>query len=132
MATLTTAYQNYIYNYLNRAVAPVTISNVYLRLFTGSPGVGASFAQEVVGGSYTGKLISNIMSTPQDGLGSLTTSVAYASMPACTVTHWAKCRNATGTAADEMIEQGPMAAPIVVSAGGTLTLAIGDLTSQAF
>jgi hypothetical protein len=121
----------YCYNLLNKGVAPPALSSaVYLRLFTADPTAAGSFTAEVTGGSYTGQNIVSAMGTPTNGVGTSTAIVTYAGMPAVTVSHWAKCRTAAGTTdPDEMIERGPLSAPVTLTAGQPFDVPISDLDS---
>jgi hypothetical protein len=131
MPTRTTAWANNIYNLLNRATAPPALTAIYLRLCTADPGATGTIANEVTGGSYTGQNIVSAMGAPTNGVGTSTAAITFTAMPAVTVTHWAKCKTATGTAADEVIEHGPLAAPVVVPAGQAFTVSSGDLDATA-
>lgn len=131
MATLTTAWANHIYNLVNLGTAPPTLTGVYLRLFTADPTDAGSFTNEVTGGSYLGQDITSAMTGPTNGAGTSDSNISFADMPATTVSHWAKCKSAASTGADEMIERDAFAAPIVVDAGQTLLVPVGDLNSTA-
>lgn len=133
MGTLTNAWADHLYNLVNLGTAPPALtSHVYLRLFTADPTDAGSFTDEVTGGSYAGQDIAGSMGAPTNGAGTSDAMVTFTAMPACTVTHWAKCKTAAGTLdADEMIEHGALAAPVVVSLGQNIVVLVGDLDSTA-
>lgn len=131
MANLTNAWANTLYDLVNRAIAPPSVTTVYLRLFTSDPGAAGSFASEVTGGSYAAQPISALMAVPSNGVGVSTASITFPSMPAVTVSHWAKCITSTGTGVTDMIEHGPLAAPVPVTAGQPFVIAAGDLSATA-
>jgi hypothetical protein len=133
MATLTNAWADHFYNLVNKGIAPPSLTGgVFLRLFTADPGDGGSFTNEVTGGSYTGQDITAKMSTPTNGSGTTTSAINFSNMPGVTVSHWAKCKSAAAKVdADEMIEHGALNASVILLAGQTFTVAIGDLDSIA-
>lgn len=129
MATLSTPWSNYVYDLINRAVAPPALTDIYLRLFTGDPGDSGTPSNEVTGGSYTGQAITATMDAPTDGAGANTDSVVFPDMPACTVTHWAKCTSAAGSTASTVIEHDALDPAVVLAAGVSFIVPIGELAT---
>lgn len=128
MANLTNVWRNEIYNLVALAAAPNALTALYLRLHDADPTAAGSFADEITGGSYTGKRVDNIMGAPTNGVGTNGTQVDFTGMPASTVSHWSICKSAAGTVdGDEMVQYGAFGSPIIVGAGATFSVLVGDL-----
>lgn len=99
------------------------VAQVYVQLHTGDPGAGTdnqvSIARQAasVGAASTGGVTS-------DG------DLAYASMPACTVTHvstWDAAGSGTPPTGGNLLRTQALTAPYAVTAGATFRIATGDL-----
>lgn len=97
-------------------------TNTYLALMTTDPTV-ANTGTEVVGGSYSRKLIS--WGTEANGNVPNNSLLSFTNMPATTVTHWAIYDASTS---GNLLYFGKFEIPIVRTAGQTLDIVSGNLS----
>lgn len=68
---------------------------LYVALFSASPGLGASIANEIAGGSYARQ--ATTFSTPSSKTSSNNSILSFPNMPACSITHIGLCTTLTGS-----------------------------------
>ena len=108
---------NKLLNKILKGTDFTTPTGMTISLHTAEP--GDSGTSEVSGGSYARK--TPTIGTVASKAATTTADLAWASMPACTVTH-AALRDSGGT----VWMWGALTASKVVAAGATFTLAAGD------
>ena len=94
------------------------LTDCRVSLHTGDPGITG--AAEVVGGSYARQ--TPTFGAPANAAATTTAPVAFAGMPACTVTH-----AGVWTPAGVWVNGGPLALSKTVNAGDTCDLATGEI-----
>lgn len=102
-----------------------TKPTVYLSLHTAQPDPSGTPSNEVTGGSYARQAIT--FSAASGGSTSNNANVNFASMPACTITHWGLYDAPT---AGNLLMYGALAASKTVNAGDTETVSNGTATFQ--
>lgn len=103
--------------------AITSLAAQFLRLYEADPTTDPDVsADEVAGGSYTGKAIT--WATNGTGAGTSLATVTFANMPATTVTYGAVGLAAAG--ATFWLFKGPLTVPKTVAAGDSLEVAAGD------
>jgi hypothetical protein len=112
-----------ISNYLENKILTDNLTGSYLSLHTADP--GETGTSEVTGGTYSRK--SWTFSGPTNGVVTLSTTVLFTGMPACTVTHFGVWDAASG---GNFLWSGPASASKTYSAGGTADTA--EITSGTF
>lgn len=118
-------------NYLEGKVLDHTLAGLpftppaahYVSLHTASPTDANTTTTEVAGGSYQRALAS--FSPAAAGSSSNSNTLAFAGMPAVTVSHVAIYDTTT---AGNLLYYGALAAPVAVTAGGTFVINAGGLT----
>jgi hypothetical protein len=111
-------------NHVLRNAAFTQPSALYMALHTADPGDSGT-ASEVTGGSYAQQTIAFGSTAGSTAVSSGV--VNFASMPACTVTHFS-IRDASG---GNPLFIGPLSTPQTVTAGQTLTFPAGQVSVSA-
>lgn len=124
MAALSDYLEAALLNEVLRNTGYTPAATVYLALFTDAT-TDAGGGTEVTGGSYARQAVT--FGAPSGGVCSNTGAIAFASMPAATVTHAAIMDAST---AGNMLFHGALTASKTVGAGDTLTFAIGDIDAS--
>lgn len=106
-----------------RGIAYTAPATVYLRLFTTAT-TDAGGGTEVAGGSYTGKAVAFAAGAAGSGAADNTGAVSFTNMPGATVTHGALFDAATG---GNMLLHAELSTPKTVTAGDSITFAVGDV-----
>lgn len=97
----------------------------YVSLHTSSPGEAGSAASEVTGGQYQ-RALAQFGAATTAGSTSNSNTLAFAGMPAVTVTHVAVYDGPA--AGSNLLYYGALTAPVAVTAGGTFVINAGGLT----
>lgn len=95
----------------------------YISLHTASPSDANVTTTEVVGGQYQ-RALAQFAAASTAGTTSNNNTLAFAGMPATTVTHVAIYDAPTG---GNLLYHGALTAPVIVTAGGTFVIAAGNL-----
>lgn len=96
----------------------------YVSLHTASPGESGTPSAEVTGGQYQ-RALAQFSAAAANGSTSNSNTLAFAGMPAATVTHVAIYDAPTG---GNLLYYGALTAPVAVTAGGTFVINAGGLT----
>lgn len=123
MAALTDYLESALLDEVLRNVNYVPPATVYLALFTTAT-TDAGGGTEVTGGSYARQAVTFGAGAAGTGLRENSAAVSFTNLPAATITHAALMDAAT---AGNMLVHGPLTASQTVTAGSTLTFAIGEI-----
>lgn len=121
MAALTDYLENALLNEVLRNVGYTPAATVYLALFTTATS-DAGGGTEVTGGSYARQAVT--FTAASGGATENSGAITFTDMPAVTVTHAAIMDALT---AGNMLFHGALSASQVVTAGASLTFAIGSV-----
>ncbi len=97
----------------------------YVSLHLANPGETGAPTQEVVGGQYQ-RALAQFAAASTTGATSNSNTLAFAGMPAATVTHVGIYDGPA--AGSNLLYYGALTAPVAVTAGGTFVINAGGLT----
>lgn len=123
MASMTDYLEDKLRDHVLRNIAYTSPTAVYLALFTTAT-TDAGGGTEVAGGSYARQAISFQAGGAGSGAADNDAAEAFSNMPSATVTH---CAIFDASSGGNMLLHAPLASPKTITAGDTLTFAIGDL-----